>query len=452
MSNSLEERIKQHSEAFSGLLSLIPSTLYYEKDTSNQWKEKQKRKSKEEHKQMKKQKLNPDESKNVSVKAVMDKNEETAKPVVLPGEKFKKRMQELEKASTKKISSNNDDDEEANGEVKESDNQNEILMGKGSLVFDDNGNTIGQSEVEKEERKKVTQAVQKAQKEKKNLDSSKKEVKPKKQLTQEEINEKERKQKELKAKLQAKIQNMREKRKAPGTKVPGAATSRQQILEERRKKAEIRKEKKKEIISDQESSSDDDDDENNNNKDADDDDDIAKSVMFSNIKFGENELVSSDMTSIRKIGKKKGPANNDLKAHLKIIEKEKQRLADMDKDSRAKEAEKHKWQKALAGIQGEKLKDDEKLLKKALRRKDSQKRKSEREWRDRKQLVADELKMKQDRREENLRIRKANKGKGKKQQVKQLPSYKRSRANKKLAGTKRAGFEGGVKSGKMNKK
>ena len=439
MGNSLEERLQEHSNAFNGLLSLIPAKYYYDEDTSNQWQ--QKRKSKEEHSLNKKKKLNPENNKNVSARDVLNETEKTATPVVLPGEKLKellRRQAEADEAGEDDEEDDDNDDENEDEDVEEEEEEEigdanedseKLIQENVTIVFDDNGDTVTE---EAEYKKAEVQKNAKAQK-------------GKKVLTKEEQEEKERKYKELKAKLQAKIQSMREKRKAPGSKVPGAATSRQQILEERRRKAELKKEMKKKTVEEESS-----DDEVSDLSDVENIDESTSkkdvNVMFGNIEFADGERVSSDLSTTRRVEKKKGPSNNDIKGHLKKIEREKERLQDLDKDSKSKIEDKQKWQKALASVQGLKVKDDEKLLKKALRRKESIKRKSEREWKDRIQTVADEKKMKSDRRDENLRIRRENKGKDRKHQVKQLPSYKRSRAHKKLAGTKRAGFEGGIRS------
>ena len=107
----------------------------------------------------------------------------------------------------------------------------------------------------------------------------------------------------------------------------------------------------------------------------------------------------------------------------------------------------------MTQAEGVKLKDDEKLLKKALKRKEKQKLKLEREWQERTQTVKDTKAARQKRREENLQARRDAKGvRGKKK--KQLPRLKKFTgiANKaggktggKAGGKKRAGFEGSAK-------
>ncbi|KAL8797479.1 MAG: hypothetical protein Q9195_000295 [Heterodermia aff. obscurata] len=70
MSESLEDRLKGHAEAFNGLLSLIPAKHYYGGDTSDQWHKK--KQTKEEARNAKLAKLDPDNVK--SAKDVMDEN------------------------------------------------------------------------------------------------------------------------------------------------------------------------------------------------------------------------------------------------------------------------------------------------------------------------------------------------------------------------------------------
>lgn len=422
MGNSLEERLQEHANTFDGLLSLIPAKYYYDEESNNQWIEKQSKKSKEEKRTNKRNKLNPEDSTNVSVKEILEEKEKTAEPVVLPGEKWKKRQERLELNKQQQAVALEQEKELQGEEEKEG----EDLMQLNTMIFDDNGDQhLSETQEENSERLKVQKAL--------NQSKQKKE-----ELSPEEKHVREMKQKELKAKLQEKIQKLREKRKAPGSKTPGAAASRQQILEERRRKETNRKQVKKKVEEEDSSSSDDDSEAEIETVTE----ESAADVIFGNIEFNDGERVSSDLKSTRRLGKKKGPANNDIKAHLKKIEKEKLKLESLDKEAKKEIEEKGKWTRALAAVQGVKVKDDEKLLRKALRRKEAKKRKSETEWRERKQNVADEIKKRADTRDENLRIRKENRGRSKKDQIKHLPSYKRGRNSKKMT-TKRAGFEGG---------
>ncbi|EDK37626.2 hypothetical protein PGUG_01725 [Meyerozyma guilliermondii ATCC 6260] len=273
--------------------------------------------------------------------------------------------------------------------------------------------------------------------------------KNKKELTEEEKKQKEEKLKQLRAKLASKIETSRAQRKAPGSQAPGAPKSREQILEERKRKQELRK-RKREAEPEPESESDSDSDsgsESDPEADTESPQDDSN-VLFGNIVFNDGSRVTSDLTRLRSTSQKKsgkGPANKDIKAHLDKLEHKKQKLAQMSPEEQAKYKEKEQWQRMMSHAEGVKVKDDEKLLKKALKRKEKQKLKSEIEWKERKQVVKDTIAAKQKRREENLKARRENKGKKAKKAVKL----------KKFTGTvhknKRAGFEGTAKSKRSKK-
>jgi len=89
-------------------------------------------------------------------------------------------------------------------------------------------------------------------------------------------------------------------------------------------------------------------------------------------------------------------------------------VADPEKANALKE--KDTWKKALQLAQGEKVKDDVKLLKKTIKREETFKKKSSKEWGERKSTVSKQKDHKQKRREENLKARiDAAKNKGKKE-------------------------------------
>ncbi|KAI8598143.1 surfeit locus protein 6-domain-containing protein [Dissophora ornata] len=114
--------------------------------------------------------------------------------------------------------------------------------------------------------------------------------------------------------------------------------------------------------------------------------------------------------------KKRGPT--DAQGQLKMVEAHKEKLAalqtaDPEKANALKE--KDTWKKALQLAQGEKVKDDVKLLKKTIRREEVQKKKSSKEWGERKSTVSKTKDQKQKKREDNLKSRiDAAKNKGKK--------------------------------------
>ncbi|CAN3502689.1 ribosomal RNA-processing protein 14 [Diutina catenulata] len=431
MSNSLEERLKTHSSAFDGLLSLIPAKYYYDSATQDQWQ--QKKQSKADTRKNKRAKLDPSSKESAddytnahaSAKDVMDNKAKTGKPVKLPT-----RFVAPEPSSAS-------DSEDSAAESAPASEPEESLTAEASLVFDDNGEEI---EAQPPTKKMAQQAAKLK----------------KKQLSPEEQKKRDDNLAKLRERLASKIDSMKEKRKAVGTKAEGAPKSRQQILEERKRKEELRKKRKREEDEVADDDSDDSDDEDEDDNEPEEEPVANNPVLFGNIVFNDGTRVTSDLANFRNTAdkrKKKGPANNDLKAHLQRLEKKKERLAALPEDEQKKEMEKEKWMKVMQQAEGVKHKDDEKLLKKAIKRKEKQKMKSEREWKDRKQTVKDTIAARQKRREENLAARKDSKGvHGKKR--KQLPKLKKftgivnAKGGPKTGPKKRAGFEGSAKSKK----
>ncbi|KAG0234053.1 surfeit locus protein [Actinomortierella wolfii] len=146
--------------------------------------------------------------------------------------------------------------------------------------------------------------------------------------------------------------------------------------------------------------------------------------------------------------KKKGPT--DAKGQLMQVEKHKEKMAALQASNPEKAnaiKEKDTWKKALQLAQGEKVKDDAKLLKKTIKREEALKKKKAKEWSERKASVKKMQDQKQKKREENIKARiEAKKNRGKKGSG--------SSSGAKKGGNKskgRAGFEG-KNSKKPNKK
>ncbi|SMN22340.1 similar to Saccharomyces cerevisiae YKL082C RRP14 Essential protein, constituent of 66S pre-ribosomal particles [Maudiozyma saulgeensis] len=452
MSNSVEERLRANSNAFDGLLALIPAKYYYDEQTQDQWKAK--KKSKGQARDDKAKKLDPNsQSEEVSTALdVMKKREVNAKPVVLPGQRMKE-MKEAQRQVTATKKSNKTDKKEEDEEDDESLDEHENIK----MIFDDEGNEIKDDKDNTEEKETLSENSDSVDVDEQKFETDGEKhaaIKEAKTAEQKKITEemKEKKQKNLEAlrsKLQSKIQNMRNKRKAPGSKAQGAPASREAILKQRQLREELRKKRQlpeQDENSDSDVSDDEDDHLSKKSKGNDKNDDInADGVIFQNIMFDDGDRATSDLQRIRKngSGKKRGPAKNDLKAHLKILEDRKSKLEARDELSQIKQKEKDKWQRTMLQTEGIKIKDDEKLLKKALKRKEAKKRKSAIEWRDRKQMVVDTKAERVKRREENLQIRKENKGVKRSKQQKMKRKFKGV-----ITPKKRAGFEGRLKSGK----
>ncbi|KAJ1022560.1 hypothetical protein NDA16_003549 [Ustilago loliicola] len=148
---------------------------------------------------------------------------------------------------------------------------------------------------------------------------------------------------------------------------------------------------------------------------------------------------------------------SDPKAALQVLEARKKqeearraKLADKLGDApdalnaKVSELEEQKqWDKALASATGVKIRDDEKLLKKAAKRKDKQKEKSGIAWNERKQAEVKQQADRQKKRQDNIAARKAAKGgKGKKGSSSTLSKSKTPSGKKPSFGKARPGFEG----------
>ncbi|KAM0646157.1 hypothetical protein ACHAO3_009062 [Verticillium nonalfalfae] len=161
---------------------------------------------------------------------------------------------------------------------------------------------------------------------------------------------------------------------------------------------------------------------------------------FGRVAFDDGTRMSRDLTHLLGTRKKKGPS--DPKTALLRLQNQKKKHAALDDARRDDIAEKETWLTARRRAEGEKIRDDEATLKKTIKRKDKQKRKSEKEWKDRTEGVAHAKAEKQKKREANLKKRKDDKklGKAGRKVV--------SAATKKKG---RPGFEGGSFGGKKKK-
>ena len=160
---------------------------------------------------------------------------------------------------------------------------------------------------------------------------------------------------------------------------------------------------------------------------------VPDNFSFGNMKFEDGAEIDTTSGSFRDQAKRKGP--QDPKTALLVAQKKANRLNNMDAEKRADIEEKDRWLGAKKRIQGEKLKDDENLLKKTLKRKEKAKGKSEKQWKERIEGVRKGKEMKQKKREDNLNKRKDEKKRGK-------PFAVKGKAKPNLQTKKRPGFEG----------
>lgn len=249
-------------------------------------------------------------------------------------------------------------------------------------------------------------------------------------------------QAELQERLRKRIEELRAKRKADGGDGK-PAKSRQELLEQRRKKEEQRKAHKKELRRQAKEDEARKREEQLRGSGSPMSADIfsrssprpqENNFSFSRLAFEDGTAANASLNELQDPRKKKGP--QDPHTALQAAEKKQSRLAGLDAEKRADIAEKDMWLNAKKRAHGERVRDDTSLLKKALKRKEKQKGKSEKEWKEREQAVVKGKEMKQKKREANLQKRREEKGqKGKKKAS--------SGKGKKKA---RPGFEGRFKA------
>ena len=257
---------------------------------------------------------------------------------------------------------------------------------------------------------------------------------------------------ELKQRLQKRLDELRARRHADGLNGQ-PARNRQELIEARRQKAEQRKAHKKELRQKAKEEEQRKTDEAmarrfspggsgsllaSPRSPAESVGSSSNNFSFGRVVFADGQQADASLTTVRDKRKSNGPT--DAAAQLKAVEAKKARLAELDPTKRAEIEEKDAWLNAKKRAHGERVRDDTSLLKKALKRKETAKKKSEREWKDRLDTVARMKDQRQNKREENLRKRKeekANKG------------SKGSKGKKSSAGGKkkaRPGFEGSFKA------
>ncbi|KAK4203566.1 surfeit locus protein 6-domain-containing protein [Triangularia verruculosa] len=518
MADELQERLRDNSQAFNSLLSLIPGPLYYgDDDTQDQWK--RKKQTKEEARAAKRNKLDPDSERHRNAKDIM---EERARN--------KRKAKELE-AEDDSNDSNDDDDFEIEGIEKEK--PLEGLKRKDTPAEEE-------SPVKKQkvaEEPAVEQTPSKAASTKESKKSAKKQKKeeakrlkmeaattPSKPSTKNdeepavqestEAPDSDREDDEMvpidvsglvtkeddnasestrdtpasdvaktdsvaassttsissavppserpkhlktpvsasdaakiKEKIAAKILSMKIARKAADSE-GNIIKNKEDLLEARRKLALKRKERKSEMRKQAKI-------EEEKKREAalasardspalssflQDEAPVETNFAFGRLAFSDGTQLSHDAAYEKTPGsaKKKGPS--DPKTALLKLENQKKRIANLPEEKQKQVIEQEAWLAARKRAEGEKVVDSEALLKKAIKRKEKGKKKSEKEWKERKEGVQKAIYERQKKREENLQKRKDEKmanrrGKGSK-------GKKNKGVQTKKKGGGRPGFEG----------
>lgn len=405
MSDSLKERLSSHSDAFKGLLSLIPAKYYYDDESKSQWN--RKKASKSDALRVKQAKFDPNQG-----SSALDEVTRRETDAVESKPKFDSRETDsLEQDSS---------DEGSDSDI--------------SVIFDDHGNEIrlaGDSPESPEilpaqppkivvkEAKKSTLAAKSTPKKqsKPTLSDEPKgdEKSPAKSAPKRDTQGID----ELRKRLADKITEMKIKRKAPGTNAPGAPRNREELLAARKQRQDVKKRKwdDTEVGSDTEVG----DESQPPVGEADKPPKAQDNISFGQIKLGDGNKLGLGLTA----DEQKNIKRRNAADQLRVLENRKAKISALSEDKQTEIANKAQWSRAILQTEGAKVRDNEKLLKKTVKQQQRQKLKSELEWKDRLDNVAKGIASREAKRNANLAARKESKfSKGKKKKP------------------KRAGFEG----------
>jgi len=133
--------------------------------------------------------------------------------------------------------------------------------------------------------------------------------------------------------------------------------------------------------------------------------DAAKSQAKEQFIFGKIETATGSKEGKKQVGK-------DFKRHLKTLQEEKSKIAAAkgeDQEKGEELEEKFAWKNVMQKAQGVKVKDDEGLIKKSIKRKENIKKQSQKKWEKREKEVKDKMAEKQKKRTANIRAKKDEK-------------------------------------------
>jgi len=127
--------------------------------------------------------------------------------------------------------------------------------------------------------------------------------------------------------------------------------------------------------------------------------------------FNKFDLIQDPVEKAKLENQKKAP----LQVRAKLAAKKEQRLAELEDENPEKAEllkEKKRWKDAETRLKGEKVRDDAKLLAKSVKRREQQKKASQKKWAERTEKLDAEKRKKQENRKKNLKDRSmAKKGK-----------------------------------------
>ncbi|KAG4304653.1 hypothetical protein PORY_002046 [Pneumocystis oryctolagi] len=397
MSNDLENRIKSYNSTIESFISLIPSKYYNGATLKDSWKKR--KRTKEEARYLRKLKLNPDlqlDKDNINLETNTEEIDRFKKNNIL-----------------------NNKDKSCNGLEKKGHIENErkalhsTSFSKDPKIQENIKNQINNKHVEKENEELF-----------KNRSNENKD----KLFFQE--NTKTQTQRasnisDLRAKLASRIEQLRASRKALTNTSNSSTENRDSILETRKKREQILRKKKKESMKMKKKHLLQEEQKNNSpNNSLPDNGLVTDKSIESNLLYGRISFASDKEDKLK--SKKKKYQSMDLAGALHHAEAKRIRLSKLSEEKRKQIAESDSWKKAFLQGEGKKVKDNEALLKKSMKRQERQKKKSAKAWNERLLQLSKAKQLRQKKREENIETRKAMK------------------RNKHLRKKQRPGFEGSL--------
>ncbi|KAF2152485.1 SURF6-domain-containing protein [Myriangium duriaei CBS 260.36] len=480
MDDDIEARLESHAEAFEGLLSLIPAADYYGRDNSDQWQRKKQTKEEKkaarkakldpanhksamdvinENEKKRKRELGvdseelpatdiPDSKPNKKVKtdglAAKAINQDGSGKTMAEKRKEKRERQkervekQKQKSEAKKARKEEKKLEEANPaeETRQGEEEDwESIGGDGEveamdmsgLAADDTASTAPSTpgrespqfdtSANNSTTSSSTSIIPPAEIPKtSNAMTTPQDAQTSKPKKQKAFNLPKIDPEELQARLKARIEELRLRRKADGPD-GRPPQSRQDLLESRRKKSEARKAHKKELRQKAKAEEDRLNQERLQGSGSPMSADIFSPgspmqqdnyFTFGRVAFEDGALADTNTGEAKELKQRRGP--KDPKQQLELAKKREDRLKGFDETKRKDIEEKDRWLAARKKVHGERVRDDSSLLKKALKRKEKAKSKSEKEWKDREEGVKKGKEMRQKKREDNLAKRKEEKG------------------------------------------
>ncbi|WBW71930.1 ribosome biogenesis protein Rrp14 [Schizosaccharomyces osmophilus] len=132
-------------------------------------------------------------------------------------------------------------------------------------------------------------------------------------------------------------------------------------------------------------------------------------ITYGTLLLGQDKFTNGEL---KKSSKRKGPT--DVYGAMKHLEAKRARVEQYDEEKKKKIEESDTWHRVLLQAEGKKLQDNEKLLKKTMKRKEKEKKTSSMAWLERNKAVHQTMAQRQKKREENLQKRRDSKKSNKK--------------------------------------